>query len=54
MLVSKHAIDVQREDKLAWAQLFGISLTLFSKDVFTVARKQKENHFHDQISFSIS
>lgn len=54
MLVSEHAIDVQREDKLVWAWLFGISLTLFSKDKLTVAHKQKESHFHDQINFSIS
>lgn len=45
MLVSEHAIDVQREDKLVWAQLFGISLTLFSKDMLTVAYKQKKTIF---------
>lgn len=54
MLVSEHAIDVQREDKLVWAWLFGTSLMLLSKDILTVAHKQKESHFHDQISFSIS
>lgn len=54
MLVSEHAVDVQREDRLVWAWLFGIPLALFSKDILRVARKQKERHFHDQISFSIS
>lgn len=46
MLASERAIGLQREEKLTWAWVFGVSLTLFPRNRFIVAHKQRESHFY--------